>query len=346
MKERENNYDVLRVISAFGVVIAHVSASFVETFLWDFYDGLPGNHPLYSVLYTTIGRFTVPAFFMLSGAFLLSDSRTGDVHSFFKRSFQRVGIPAIAAMGFGVIYSLISATVFDHTGILPVIQGLLNGTPFYHLWYLPVLLGIYLLCPWVYRFKQEVSERAFCYTAIGMTAAGCLALWMNEPVTMHWNIGEAFCYLGFFLMGSVLRQNCRKGNAGIVYILLGLVMEAGCGILLYRALLNGMDRTLAEHRYIVSYAPLIAIASVMIFAGFSKLTIKTDVRRLSSAAYGVYLTHAFILDVVLRISRACFGQRALTHLDARIAIPVLAIIIFILSVLLTEVIRNLRKTST
>ena len=50
MKEREYNYDLLRAVSAFAVVLGHVAALFIETAQWDYFDGLPMNHPLISVV--------------------------------------------------------------------------------------------------------------------------------------------------------------------------------------------------------------------------------------------------------------------------------------------------------
>ncbi len=346
MKEREHNYDLLRVISAFAVIFGHVSALFIETFLWDLHDGLPANHPLFSTVYTAIPRFSVPVFLMLSGAFVLASSRTEDAASFYRHSLKHIGIPAAAAILFGFGYSLFTGLVLDHTGVMPAVQALIAGAPFYHLWYLPVMLGTYLLAPWIRRFKQEVTPEVFRNVSVGMLVLGCLALWLNPPVTSHWNIGEAFCYTGFFMIGDVLREDAAdKHSGGWLYILAALILHIISGVLLYRALLAGMDRTLAEHRWVMSYAPLTAAASVLMFAGFARLKKAPDTGKLAANSYYVYLVHAFILDVIVRISRSLMGQRWLTHLDARAAIPLLSLLVYLLCLGAASVLRKPKHRS-
>ena len=343
MKTRERNYDLLRVISAYMVILGHVSGTFLETFIWDFYDGLPGNHPLYTCLYTAVCRFSVPVFLMLSGAFVLANDKTADAGAFYRKAGKQIGLPALAAIVFAFAYSAITGLFIDHAGIMPALTALLNGAPFYHLWYLPVMLGIYLMAPWICRFRMESGKTVFRNTSAALLAAGTLALWLNAPVVMHWNIGEAVCYAGYFMCGYVIRDSAKKNRSGIFLVLCGVLLEIGAGILLYRLLLTGADRTLAEHRCILSYTPLTAAASVLIFAGCACTEIKTDTSKLAGAAYGIYLTHAFILDVIVRISRAWMGQRWLTHMDARIAVPLLSLLLYFLSFFVTKGIQAVRR---
>jgi membrane-bound acyltransferase YfiQ involved in biofilm formation len=148
---------------------------------------------------------------------------------------------------------------------------------------------------------------------------------------MHWNIGESACMAGFFLIGYTLRVTVKTKKGGWLYIVLGLAAEIAAGVVLYRLLASGMDRTLAEHRAIMSYTPAIVLASVLIFAGTARLETKLRFDRLSACTYEIYLVHAFVLDMILRVSRHFFGQRWLTHLDARFAVPVLAVFVYLLS---------------
>ena len=332
MKEREYNYDLLRAVSAFAVVLGHVAALFIETAQWDYFDGLPMNHPLVSVVITALCRFSVPAFLMLSGAFVLGNPKTKDAASFYRRSWRHVGIPALAAMIAGVVYSLFCGLVLDHTGVMPAVEALISGAPFYHLWYLPIMAGTYLLAPWICRLREEVTPEAFAKLAVGMTVAGCLGLWLNPPVASHWNIGEAFCYTGYFMLGYVLRETNRGKSGGWLFIAAALLLHACSGVLVYRAVfVSGMDRALAEHRYFMSYAPLTVLASVLMFAGFARLKVHFSSGVFAAHTYSIYLIHAFLLDIISRLSRAVNGQRWLCHLDARFAILLLAVLIYVLS---------------
>ncbi len=345
MRDRERNYDLLRSLAALAVILGHVSGTFLETFIWDFYDGLPGNHPLYTCIYTAVCRFSVPVFLMLSGAFVLANPKTEHAGSFYRKAWKQIGIPGFAAIVFAVLYSAVTGMFLDHTGIRPAFDALLSGAPYYHLWYLPVMLGIYLLAPLISRFKHAVSASVFCKVSLGMTAAGTLALWLNPPVQMHWNIGEAFCYTGFFMMGAVIKDSVQTKKHGWIYVVGGVLLQVLSGLLLYRSLLAGTDRALAEHRYIMSYTPLTTAASLLIFLGFAKMKIRVGTEAAAVRTYGVYLVHAFLLDLILRISRAAGGQRWLTHLDSRIAIPLLTILLYGLSLAVSELLHRLRRAS-
>lgn len=86
MQKRESNYDILRVISAFAVVMLHVSGGMLA-----FNDmGVPTNLNLPLMLINHIVRFAVPCFFMLSGAFHLADKKNVDYRYFYfhKRSVK------------------------------------------------------------------------------------------------------------------------------------------------------------------------------------------------------------------------------------------------------------------
>ena len=264
MKQREANYDLLRIASAFAVVFGHVSASFVETYIWDYFDGVPVNHPLVSCLFTTLPRFSVPVFLMMSGAFLLADVRTKDWRSFYRKALHRISGPAIAAIVFAVIYNFITLVLIDKESIMSVIQPLLNGAPFYHLWYLPTLFISYLSAPFLYMFKEAVGEKYFHRFSIALLVLGCYALWQNSPVTMHWNIGEAVCLLGFFTAGYTLREASKGKRGGILLVIAGFAVECVAAYFFYKRLALGLDRTLAEHELIVSYAPATVLASALI----------------------------------------------------------------------------------
>ena len=345
MRQREFNYDLLRVLAGFSVVQGHVSGAFIETAVWDYWDGLPMNHPLFSCVYTAIIRFSVPVFLMLTGAFLLEKAETADWKKFYEHSWRKVFAPAVSVIVFAVVYNLLFLVLIDHQPLMAVLEPLYEGAPFYHLWYIPVIAVVYLLMPFVMRAKEALGETLFFRASAGFFVLGMMALWCNPPVTTHWNIGEGFCYLGYALIGYAIRQNVREKKYSAPLILAGFLLEAVAGYLLYKALITGADRTMAEHRYIVSYAPLTAAGSVLLFAGFSRLTIKKDFSFLSSHTYGIYLVHAFILDLLLRISRACFDQRWLTHLDARIFIPLLTLLVWAISLGVCASVKKIRRRS-
>jgi peptidoglycan/LPS O-acetylase OafA/YrhL len=67
------------------------------------------------------------------------------------------------------------------------------------------------------------------------------------------------------------------------------------------------------------------------FAGFARLKVHFSTGVFAANTYSIYLIHAFLLDIISRLSRAVNGQRWLCHLDARFAILLLAVLIYVLS---------------
>ena len=94
---------------------------------------------------------------------------------------------------------------------------------------------------------------------------------------------------------------------------------------------HGLDRELLEQRWLLAYTPGITVSSLLVFSGFGMVDLKKDYRNLSSYSYPVFLVHALILDFILRLSRYYLGQRWLAHLDSRIFIPFLTLLILIIS---------------
>jgi len=337
---RRSNYDLLRVLACFLVVLGHVSGTFIETMVWDLIDGLPLNHPLFSMIYTALARVSVPAFLMLSGAFLLNDERTGDVKTFYRRSFWKIGPPAAGCVVFTLFYNLITRSGMDHLGLRAALEPFLYGAPFYHLWYLPILFGLYLLAPFIHGAKMKLTRGGFVKAAVFMVVFGNLSMYMTGPIQFHWNIGEVFCYAGYFMMGAVLYTEKPNPRAGAVEILAGILIECFAGYIAYRAILGGMEREMAEHWFILSYTPFTTAASLLFFSGFGKIQVRRSWHRLASHSYSIYLVHAFVLDIIIRLCRTLLGQRWLTHLDARFFVPLITMGVFLISLCVSVLLKR------
>lgn len=94
MKSRENNYDMLRAVSAIAVILIHVSNLYMEAYMDESVFGIIYmNHILETSLFNILPRFAVPCFVMLSGAFILADGRNEDAVYFYRKTFRSVSIP-------------------------------------------------------------------------------------------------------------------------------------------------------------------------------------------------------------------------------------------------------------
>lgn len=162
-KQREPNYDLLRILSTFAVVMLHVSAGFMQV-----EETVPLNCHFPIMVLNHIVRFAVPCFFMLSGAFILDDNRNSDYKYFYKKSFKNIGITSAIFCLLYVLYSIAKIAgvfIFKKHGVVHLLSGLISilksdvaGKPFYHLWYLFTLIGLYLAVPFVIRVATELSK--------------------------------------------------------------------------------------------------------------------------------------------------------------------------------------------
>ncbi len=162
-KVRESNFDLLRIFSAFAVVMTHVSGFFLQ-----FNEmRVPEGCRFPTMLIVTMASFAVPCFFMLSGAFILADERNADYKYFYKKSFKNIGITSAIFCMLYVIYGIarLMAGVFifkkhgtDYVlpGLISVFKNIVVGNPYYHLWYLFTLVGLYLAVPFVIRLAADL----------------------------------------------------------------------------------------------------------------------------------------------------------------------------------------------
>ena len=161
-KTRESNFDLLRIISAFAVIMLHISYWLLR---FDEKEVFTNCH-FPTLFMTTITRFAVPCFFMLSGAFILADNRNIDHKYFYKKSIKNIGITGALFCMFYVLYRIAKLMIssFLHkkdidiiiSEIISIIKSLIVGNPFGHLWYLFTLAGLYLAAPFVIRLAADL----------------------------------------------------------------------------------------------------------------------------------------------------------------------------------------------
>lgn len=210
-KERLTNYDYLRVFATFAVVLLHVSA------LWIDFRGLIKLHLIIDIAYifNDLTRFAVPCFLMLSGALLMRDTQNVSFKQFYWKAFVKLGIPTII---FSLIYTAYTYFAINY-GIFPskgpvfsiLLNKLVRGAPLYHMWFMYMILWIYLFVPFVKIIKNNISK--YDYTKIGIVFVimATLSSFMSSERCVAWDIGKAFEYLSYFIIGDVIYSNfCDK----------------------------------------------------------------------------------------------------------------------------------------
>lgn len=249
VKFREQNYDCLRVISAFAVVLMHVN--------WQFFKQSNGEiHRVSAVVESIINivtRFSVPCFFMMSGAFILNGYKKYDnALAFYNRAVKKKFLP----FGCFLIAYVVLDCIMDRNINVSNIMDVLRGDK-YNLWFMYTLLFIYFLVPMLSIIKEHISDKAWIRAScIGMAWAI-----VSQSFSMHYlayDIGVTVAYMFYFMLGNAL-YNHRDLFKSKKFILVLAGFTATAAAFFIRN--NGFDRYVSDP-YISFFSPSIVVLSV------------------------------------------------------------------------------------
>lgn len=334
----ENNYDLLRIVCTFAVIIIHVSQLYKDAYT-------DANAPykvhiVTTLICNTLSRFAVPCFMMLSGAFLLDNDKNQNYKFFYKKSFVKIGIPTIIFSVFYFIYSLLIAFANfwlkggKITILLDPIKSAVKGEPFYHMWYLYTLIGIYFLIPVLIKIKLDIGEKYFAKLSWVYLILATISGFTSSSI-LQWSLSQVVVYLGFVLVGYQIRVSIRekKNNIkGLMFIILSMIVFLFLTYIQYGHTISGLSKNDEKYSIVGSFNPLVVLSSILIFYGFSYLSIKSDrLKKLSKDTFLIYLFHAGVWNLLNRIFFKLIG----TKTDPVFTIPIAVFITFIISWILT-----------
>lgn len=334
-KKRVFYFDALRAFAIIFVIIIHSSKWFAV------------NEPVHSLYWTfsaswaSLGNVGVPIFFMISGALLLN--RRYEISSFLKKRLSRIFIP----FAFWIILIILFRIQFLNTP--PTIDGIISVI-FYKgfVWYVWTLMGIYLIAPVINSFILDYKIKGVEY----FLSIWIITILLNTlgfyPIK-HVELGYFAGYLGYFVLGWYLdNKEFNISNksmmiySAIVFVIFSLIVVGG----IYFQLL--------EANYYLTIWPVIQATSFYLlfkscdnyahenntsltkkFVSFvTNSKIGQAITSVSICSYGMYLTHYFVVWLVLITNNQ-------THiLDVRSPfkwIPVVFLVAFLFSWSLTWV---------
>lgn len=355
MRNRENNYDLLRLISSIAIVVLHVSASYLEAVTDPGVFGeLYTRGIVWSSLYNVFGRFAVPCFIMLAGAFALSVDDNCDYIKYYQSVFKKIYIPTLIFSGLYVAYSImltiLSIIIGGKENIFQPIIDAAKGIPFSHMWYLYMMIGIYLLVPVIIRIKKTISFKWYTFVATLMMVVSSIGFLLSSN-EIKWEPGFSVRFVAYFIFGDIIRthiNNERKSNKKAFMCIVGACLVLGL-VTYFRVLQAnaGIANEDLKLKLIDPLCPLIIIASLLIFFGFSFIKIKANLSGIASLTFYIYLVHAGIWSVMLLvIKRVGFAW------NNAIVIPASILIVFMISWLVSWIIvkflklRKVKKNSS
>ena len=286
---RNDSYDLLRIVSCIAVIICHVNYLYFDKIVFT-----PSNSYLWIVesLINIIVRFCVPCFVMLSGAMLLGNKENRDFVTFYKKRLTKILIPTLIIGLLIYIYSIVITK-----DIIGYSRQILVGS-FYNYWYIYMTFGLYILTPFIIRLKETLTNKQY------IIATFTLLVWAIESqistsYDLPYSIGVVFAFLSYFMFGNVICENKEK----IKLNKLSLIIIALCCIAItfvWRYLGHNNSKLVVD-AYTNFFSPTIAIYSICIFTLFTKIKVNNKFYSISKYTLYIYLLHTFVYSSLFSI---------------------------------------------
>lgn len=327
-----------RFLSVVGVIAIHVA--YPLTTKWG---EISTKWWLIAEAANSLGRFSVPLFFALSGYLLLQ--RPEPIGDFFRKRFEKVLLPLLA---WSLIYVLWAAWWGERQfNLFSAFASILSGPVADHLWFLYALVGVYLAVPLLWKFIEGDSNRLLVYF---------LFLWvLFVPlknifgVLFGFEFGFDFPlaggFVGYFLLGFWLGRRTFGPRWRVLALLVFLLCVA-------LAVYGNFARSLAAGQFdnfFDNYFGLLVFLETTALLIFLP-GLEPSLRRLPGLAqkilvglglisYGVYLVHMLLIEA---FRRGYFGfSMSATALHPLYGIPVTIVLVFLVSLLVTLIFRAL-----
>lgn len=328
--------DILRILSMFSVVFLHTAAGTlrgnIASPLWHFANVM-----------TSIMSSSVPVFFMISGAMLLSSEKTASLGYTYKKRLPKALVPFVAWSLVAVFYyagmEYVSTGIFDGAEILSKLKNIMSEPTTVHLWFMYVLIPLYILSPILKKLVDALSENLmgylltvwFCVSSLFPTLAALLPKPFQNLFIFHsqYHLNVMTGYVGYFILGYVLFKLDKPFSKGLltaIIIVDTLLISVGTWF-----------KTLEVGQYsevFKSYSKVFTlILSVALFLLVKELFRKRPLSRgsstlvnlLSSASFGVYLLHNLLVSFMSRWFKLWPSQSLLSLLGCFLTVLVLSL---------------------
>lgn len=343
MKQRILWGDALRTIATILVVLIHVIAPYqYATF---------NNHDKLSFLslatINSITRMAVPAFFMLTGAFLLNrtfSTITKDSYlKWIKKTAVRLIIPFLIFSVIGYIYSRLSnnlqptflnfmANLFNYPGVQ------------YHMWFMYSIILIYLFIPFLQKFISSLRRNELKILVVVIFLCGNLLKTINlisnnydKTLFSGISIPDLIIYTNYLFIGHYLskyeiskKQYAATLIAGIVSLIaLPLTMLS----MNTAESADSLSSATQLSPFFIGIAGFVSIKRYCKNHSFPKRA-QVIITRFSSISFYVYMIHVVILDAIQRynpidaINLAGYILLIITQLAITLSISTIIAIIF------------------
>lgn len=300
--------EIMRIVAAFFVIYNHTLG------FWSFKNEIPGSMKYWlSMFLSVFCKFSVPLFFMISGALLLN-KYDGSIKKLYKKIFKFIFLLIVVTFMYYLVYIYKKNLNFSFSEYFRFLYSDINEIN-YSLWYLYAYISFLVMIPILSMITNKLERNTFMYLMLLMIIFGSVIPLCEElffSITIHLNgslsVEPLIKNVIFYpIIGAYLFSKVDYGEISKKHVLIGWIINLICisisCFLNYKVYMRtGLTTEASLSMYHMLF---VYINSIMIFITLKKLenrihnfctNIKNIIQSLGSCTFGIYLSHIFILN--------------------------------------------------
>ena len=278
----------------------------------------------------------VPLFFMISG-YLLFNKKTIPVFTFYRKRLYRILFPFFILC---IIYFFNQGS-----GITEFITKIFQKKVDFHLWYVYAIVGLYLAVPF---FKKlfDTEEGLFLvklYIVIWLVSAiiyptASRYFKLTIPFFNNFNFNFFYGYMGYFLLGGLLRNYTFSKNKRLLAFLLTVIST---WLIYYFTKKYSYSLNKPNGLFFGYLTPFVFLQATSFFIALKDFSFKNSlIQKISRHSYWMYLIHVIVYKKILHVTASSLVPYA------SLKIPAYALATFILCFLISIPLYALEQRAT
>ena len=285
MRERQSNFELLRVFSMFLIILYHLVLYGIdrEVFSSDF---------VYNFFYSG-GKLGVALFIMITGYFIVKKDIS------FRKLFYLEGQVLFFSILSFIIYLFIGGENLDGYSLAKTFFPNFMNT----YWFFSSYFALYLFLPFINRAIRGFHQKDFRKLLI---IGFVFLILIPSLVIFRESITSSIYLLYYYLIGAYIRLFSNKKKYKRSYLLFGSVFSYLMIVLFSIVLFKLSFYNVYLGNYVSSFSGLqsifVFVSSICIFLYFKDLNLKVSkvINLLGSVSFGVYLFHDhFLMRTIL-----------------------------------------------
>lgn len=277
MKERNYNYDIMRVLACIMIICMHAPMP-----------NLNAN----GIILSTISYFTAPGlclFFVISGSLLLPIKT--DTTTFLKKRLGKVIMPTLV---FTFLYIILNCINGEQQNILKTICSIpFSAQGHGVLWFMYTLIGLYLVAPIISKWLDSASKREVELYLLLWVITLCFPILKLFVGINEGNTGVLYYfsgYIGYFILGYYLKKYPESISLKKLIIpdIIAIIAPIAFKV---------MHIEIDFYSMFWYLSIFVALLCTTIYVLISKIKIKKGgiVELISNLSFGIYLIHIAVM---------------------------------------------------